>query len=370
MEKAYKFRLYPNAEQAQQIQRTFGCCRFVFNYFLAMRIDMYNGNRETLGYNACCAALTTLKKAILWLCEPDATALQSALRDLEIAYQNFFRRVKKGEKPGFPHFKSKRNRRKSYRSKRVGDNISVLDGHVKLPKLGLVRAAISKRVEGRILNATVSQSPSGKYFVSICCTDVEITQYDATGETVGLDMGLKDIAITSDGTAHPNHKHLRQSEKKLARAQRRLSRKSRGSNNREKARVKVARIHEQIENQRNDALHKLTTDLVRGYDVICIEDLAVKNMLRNHKLAKSIADASWGELSRQLRYKCEWHGKALITVDRFFASSQICGSCGAKNAEVRDLAIRTWKCPQCGAEHDRDVNAAKNILNEGLRRLA
>jgi putative transposase len=314
--------------------------------------------------------MTLLKRELTWLHEVDATALQSSLRDLDNAYQNFFRRVKQGGAPGFPHFKSKHNHRKSYKSKRVGNNIAVRDDTVKLPKLGLVRCAVSKQVEGRILSATVSQNPSGKYFVSVCCTDVEISQYEGTGAAIGLDMGLKDFAITSDGQTFENHRHLKQSEKKLAKLQHQLSRKSKGSNNRNKARTKVARQHERIANQRNDTLHKLSTQLVKDYDVICVETLRPKNMIKNHRLAKSISDASWGEFVRQLEYKCEWQHKPLVKIDPFFPSSQTCHVCGNKNPGTKDLGVRAWVCSECGAEHDRDVNAAKNILSEGLRLLA
>ena len=372
MEKAYKFRIYPNAEQVVLIHRTFGCCRFVFNHFLSQRIHAYSDYGKTLNYNACSAELTVLKTdgEHGWLREADATALQSSLKDLEAAYQNFFRNIKKGGAPGFPKFKSKRNRHKSYNAKRVGENIAVLEKHVKLPKLGLVRAAISKKVVGRILNATVSQAPSGKYFVSLCCTDVFIKPLAKTGAAVGVDVGLKSLVATSDENTYPNHKYIRQSEKKLAKAQRELSRKQKGSRNREKARVKVARVQERIANQRTDALHKLTTDLVRNYDVICAEDLHVKGMVHNHKLAKAINDASWGELCKQLRYKCEWYGKTYVEVDRFYPSSQLCSHCNDGVKYPLDLSVRDWVCPNCGTHHDRDINAAKNIKNEGLRILA
>ena len=370
MEKCYKFRIYPNTAQEILMQRTFGCCRFVYNHYLAMRIAAHQKDKTTINYNSCSADLTSLKKELNWLKEVDATALQSSLRDLDFAYRNFFRRVKQGTKPGFPQFKSKHNSHKSYKSKLTGANIAVLDKHIKLPKLGLVLCAVSKQLEGRILSATVSQNPSGKYFVSVCCTDVEIPQYKSTGSTLGIDLGLKDFAITSDGQVFDNHKYLHKATKKLALLQRQLSRKSKGSNNRNKARIRVARQHERIANQRNDTLHKLSTLLIKNYDVICIETLRPKNMMKNHRLAKSIADVSWGEFTRQLEYKCAWQYKVLVKIDPFFASSQICHICGNLNPSTKDLSIRKWTCSECGSEHDRDINAAHNILNEGLRLLA
>ena len=371
MEKAYKFRIYPNKEQEILIQKTFGSCRFVYNHYLAKRIEMYKTDKTTINYNQCSNDMTNLKKELEWLKEPDKFALQCSLKDLDQAYQNFFRRLKQGDsKAGFPHFKSKKDNRKSYKTKFTNNNIQVLEKQIKLPKLGLVKCKVSKQIEGRIINATISQNPSGKYFVSVCCTDVNIPQYSPTGAAVGIDLGIKEFAITSDGIHIENNKFLKKSEKKLAKLQRELSRKQIGSNNRNKARIKVARCHEKIVNQRKDFTNKLSTQLIKDYDIICLETLKVKNMVKNHKLAKAISDVSWSEFVRQIGYKADWYGKVKQQIDTYYASSQICGECGYKNSDTKDLSVREWICPQCGKHHDRDENASNNILKEGLRLLS
>jgi len=351
------------------MRKTFGCVRYVYNHYLDKRRTIYKDTKMAFGYKKCSEDLTQLKKELPWLRVPDSISLQASLEHLQTAYDNYFDARSRGDKNwGLPAFKSKKDPYRSYETKNQNGTVQVLDKHIKLPKLGLVACRVSKRVQGRILNATISQAPSGNFYVSICCTDVIIPQPAKTGVAVGIDLGLTAIAMTSDGKDYPNNRYLNESTKKLVREQRRLSRKTIGSANREKQRVRVAKIHERIANQRNDSIHKMTTGLVHVYDVICMEDLAVRNMMKNHRLARSVSDAAWGEIKRQLEYKSGWYGKTFIQVGRFYPSSQLC-QCGYKNQDVKDLSVRFWVCPQCGLEHDRDVNAACNVLSEGQRLL-
>lgn len=365
MEKAYKYRIYPNKKQIELIHKTFGCNRFVYNYYLAKRKEEYVSSGKSFTFKMCSSDLTQLKKELVWLKEVDAVSLQQTLRDLDKAYCNFFR----DRSLGYPKFKSKRTHMFNYRTAFTKGNIEFLNMKVKLPKLGWIKVRDKQVPQGRILNATISQEPSGKYFVSICCTDIEAKHLPKTNRQIGIDLGIKDFCITSEGEKIPNPKYLAKSQQKLAKLQRKLSRKPKDSKNWEKARIKIARQHERIANQRRDFLQQLSTRLIRNYDVIKMEDLNVSGMIRNAKgtnkekasMRKNISDVSWYEFTRELDYKAEWYGRGIIKADRYYASSQICHICGHRNPDTKDLSVREWTCPKCGTHHDRDVNAAINI---------
>ena len=362
--KSYKFRLYPNKEQETLMQKTFGCVRFVYNQCLAYKIDKYKNEEITLSkIDVNNYKNHTLKAEYEWLKEVDKFALDNAVINLDSAYQKFFK-----EHKGFPKFKSKKNNRKSYKTNITGSNIEVdFDNRkIKLPKLKWVKVRGMRYFDGKIKSATISQSASGKYYCSVLVEQEDCKLLDKTNCNVGIDLGIKDFAITSDGQKISNPKYLAKSEKKIAKLQRQLSRKSKGSNNRNKARIKLARAWDKVTNQRTDFLQKLTTELIRKYGTICLEDLNVSGMVKNHCLAKSISDCSWSELVRILQYKADWYGRTILKIDRFYPSSQTCSCCGCVNSETKDLSVREWTCPDCGVTHDRDINAAKNILKQGL----
>ena len=363
MERGYKYRIYPNKAQRELIAKTFGCCRFVYNHALDRRKTLYENEGVSLSRTDCNNWCNKeLKAQYEWLREVDKFALTNSIYDMDNAYKKFFK-----EHAGYPKFKSKHNSRQSYTTNFTNDNIAVdFDGNtIKLPKLGRLKAKVHRIFDGIIKNATVSCTPSGKYFVSICVDSV-ISEFHPAPGIVGLDLGIKDLCTCSDGTKF-NSPDLTKLQSRLKRQQRSLSKRTKGSNNHKKQKVRLARLHEKITNIRKDSLHKLSRSLVDENQVIVTESLNVKGMLRNHHLARSISDESWNELSRQLEYKSRWYGRKYIKIDTFYASSQTCSNCGHKEQKVKNLALRSWICPKCSAVHDRDVNAAVNILKEGLR---
>ena len=365
MLKGYKYRIYPNKEQEILIQKTFGCVRFVYNNVLSYKIDKYKNENMSLSKIDCnnyCNRV--LKNEYNWLKEVDKFSLNNSIINMDNAYKKFFT-----EHSGFPKFKSKKDNHKSYKTNFTNNNIEVdfINDKIKIPKLKWVKSKVHRKFTGKIKSATISQNPSGKYFISIL-VDTENIQMSKNNNKVGIDLGLKEFAITSDGELISNPKYLRKSEKRLIKLQKDLSRKQKGSKNRNKCRLKVAKLHEKIGNQRKDFLHKLSTRLVNDNQVIVLEDLKVKNMIKNKYLSKSISDVSWSEFVRQLEYKSEWYGRQIVKVDTWYPSSQICSNCGHKDGK-KELSIREWICPICGTHHDRDINASINILNEGLKIL-
>ena len=367
MLKAYKYRIYPSKEQKAQIAKTFGCCRFVYNQTLAYRKDAYEKEKKSVSKTDCNNYCNReLKKEYGWLKDVDKFALTNAVYNMDAAYRKFFR-----EHTGYPKFKCKHDNHKSYTTNFTNGNIAVdfVHGRIKLPKLKEVKAKVHREFVGQIKSAAVSQVPSGKYYVSVL-VETNHSEMVHTDKNIGMDLGIKDLCITSDGKKYGNPKTIRKYEKKLVKLQRQLAHKEKRSNNYYKQKKKIALCHEKIINTRKDYLHKVSYEMISENQVIVSENLQIKNMVKNHRLAKSISDVSWYELTRQLEYKTAWNVRKYIKIDIFYASSQTCSDCGYQNVNTKDLSVREWVCPICGTKHDRDVNAAKNILAEGLRQIA
>lgn len=355
--KAFKFRIYPDSEQKDKLSVQFGCARFVYNHYRRVREEFYQETGTGLTYNDCATDLTErLKVDHPWLKDADSQTIQQALMDLDKAYKNFFE-----GRADYPRFKRKHGKQ----SVRYPQRFKVEGGHIYLPKVGWVKANLHRKIEGQMKNATVSKTKTGKYFVSIQC-EVEHIQPEKNHNKVGIDLGLTTFATFSTGEKIDNPRNLKVSERRLKIRQRRLSRKVKGSNSRGKARHAVAAIHEKIANQRKDFHHKLSRTIANTFGVIAFESLNVSGMLKNHNLAKAIADAGWNQFVSFVEYKAGWDGREVLRVDRFFPSSKLCSDCGAKHKSLT-LNIRQWVCTECGVIHDRDENAAINILKETTR---
>ena len=360
MNKAYKFRIYPNAEQQIILAKTFGCVRFIYNQMLSDKINHYEETKQKLNNTPA-----QYKSKFPWLKEVDSLALANAQMNLQTAYNSFFR----NPKIGFPKFKSKKSNRRSYTTNCVNGNISIDNGFLKLPKVGLVKLKQHRLILSnyKLKSVTISQTPSGKYYASVLFEYENQIQKQELHDFLGLDFSMHGLYKDSNGNEPAYPRYYRQAEERLKREQRKLSLMQKGSKNRSKQRIKVANLHEKVANQRKDFLHKQSRQIVNAYDCVCIENLDMKAMSQSLNFGKSVADDGWGMFVTFLKYKLEETGKRLVKVNKFFASSQICNVCGYKNTATKNLSIRAWDCPECGAHHDRDINAAINIRNEGMR---
>ena len=363
----YKYKLYPNKEQAAYLSKLFGCCRMVYNHFLNEKQTQYKETKSSNSYNTQQAKLTQLRKTeeYSFLNEIPLQVLQASLRNMHTAFERFYK-----HNGGYPNYKSKRDKQ-SFKISQPR-TFHIKDNKLHIPKLKSgIKCKVSKEFVGEPCFATVTKSKSGKYYVSITVKQDNYVPYPKTNKSVGLDLGIKDLVITSDGVKYPRHKQqIKQLKKKLKHNQIHLSRKVHGSKRYEKQVLRCNRIYEKITNVKVDYIHKITTQLVKQYDVIKVEDLNIKGMVKNHKLAEVINECNWGEFVNMLTYKCNWNDKQLVKVDRFYPSSQICSGCGCRNKKVKNLAIRQWICECCGTLHDRDVNAAINILRYNSARNA
>ena len=361
IKRAYKFRFYPNPEQIEQLAQTFGCSRFVYNHMLRLRTDAWYERQERIGYHETSALLTALKKQpeYEWLKEVSSVPVQQSLQHLQNAFTNFF-----AKRAAYPSFKSKHGKQSATY---VASAFKWTDNTLTLAKMKeplAIRFSRTIPKAAKVTTVTVSKDTAGRYFVSMLCDDAVATLPEATGQ-IGIDLGLTHFAVLSTGEKIAAPNVFRKNEKKLAKLQRRLAKKQKGSKNRAKAKLKVARIHAKIADTRRDFTHKLSTRLIRENQTIATETLAVKNMLKNGNLAKSISDAGWSEFIRQLEYKAKWYGRTLVGIDKWYPSSKRCSACGFVVSKM-PLSVREWTCPECGAVHDRDINAACNILAAGL----
>ena len=363
MFKAFKYRLYPTESQAEKINQNIGCARFVYNQLLDDRIKVYKETKQKSK-----KTYSALKEEHEFLMKADSRALKNAQSHLDEAYNKFF----KEPSTGFPKFKAKHKCRWSYTTDNNNNAIHFKGNRLQLPKIGAIKVVQHRETEGRILTATISHERSGEYYASVLCEIEQPKSLPVTVKTVGIDLGLHDIVVCSDGEKVESPKYFRKAEQKLAKAQRVFARTQKCSNGHEKQRVKVAKCYQRIKNQRNDFLQKLSTKLINENQVICLEDLSVKGMQKNHKLAKSVSDASFAKFVSMLEYKASWYGRTIVKIDRFYPSTQICNGCGFRNTSLRglkNLSKRGWICPECGEVHDRDLNASRNILKEGLKVL-